>query len=40
MAALPGWIAVGFPLSISLLGLALLLNIIACTLEHEQKGNR
>jgi hypothetical protein len=37
MTSLPGWIAVGFPLSISLLGLAILIHIIACTLEQKGK---
>jgi hypothetical protein len=38
MTDFPRWFAVGFPLIISLLGLAILLHIFACTLE--QRRNR
>jgi hypothetical protein len=38
MNAVPGWFAVGFPLSISLWGIAILLEVIAGTIE--QRRNR
>jgi hypothetical protein len=40
MDAIPGWFAVGFPLSVSLWGIAILLDVIAGTIERGGRGNR
>jgi hypothetical protein len=36
MSILHGWFAVGFPLSVSLWGIAILLDVVAGTIERRR----
>jgi hypothetical protein len=36
MDGIPGWFTVGFPLSISLWGVAILLEVVAGTIENRR----